>query len=301
MKENKIVLKAPEGINFQMRMEKDGVIVVEAFYENCESKNEASIYNYQNPYIPQGFEYLKGEWEKGFTIRNKEDGSEFTWIPVGFIEPDGTFDGIFLNERFGRRNFRYEEFSEKEYHEEVDQTLLESIIKYGGFYFSSYMASEENGEVVFKRGKMPWVNINQIHAKAAAEHYADGKDEIVSCLPSGAVYDTVFKWIIQTGEKIFEEVVEDSKNWGNFGCHPSLEKNIKPTGSRESWRVCNIYDLAGNCDEWTTEWRGNDYVVIRGGFYFVGRYFWPAVMRSIDFPVNNSNNTSFRAVLYKKA
>lgn len=300
MEGNKIVLKASKGVSFRMKEEEDGVIVIEASYENCESKNEASVYDYQNPYIPQGFEYLKGEWNNGFTIRNKAGGSEFTWIPVGFIEPDGTLDGVHFNERFGRRNFRGKEFSEKEYHEEVDQEILESIKKYGGLYVSSHLASKENGKLVFKKGNMPLVNINQPDAKAAAEHYSDGNDEIVSCLPSGAVYDTVFKWIIQNGEKTFDEVVNNSTSWGNYYNTPNSPQNVTPTGSNKKWCVSNIYDLAGNCAEWTTELNDSSFVVLRGGFYLDDGDNWPAAERGYNNPGNKYDCTSFRAVLYKK-
>lgn len=126
MKGNKIVHKAPKGITFNVQEEKDGVIVIKAIHE---SKKISSEYNYKNPIIPKGFTYLKGEWKKGFTIRNLADGSEFVWVPVGYLKKDGTIDGENFNQSFGRRNFRGEEFSSKEFHETADLKMIKSVKK----------------------------------------------------------------------------------------------------------------------------------------------------------------------------
>ena len=40
------------------------------------------------------------------------------------------------------------------------------------------------------------------------------------------------------------------------------------TGSREEWCANNIYDFAGNVDEWTQEQNKSSYRVIRGGDYY---------------------------------
>ena len=209
MKGNKIVLKVPKGITFRC-MEENGTIVIEDIHE---SEKIVSEYNYKNPIIPKGFTYLKGEWKKGFTIRNLVDGSDFVWVPVGYLEKDGTIDGENFNQSFGRRNFRGEEFSSKEFHETADLEMIESFKKYGGYYISAYLASVENGKLVFKKGNMPWGNISQQKAKKAAKNYAGRNSNIVTCLPSGAAYDTIFKWIIQSGEKTFKAFYEILKHY----------------------------------------------------------------------------------------
>ena len=48
---------------------------------------------YKNPFVPQGFAYVTGEWNTGFVIAD-EFGNEFTWVPVGWLESNGTLDGI---------------------------------------------------------------------------------------------------------------------------------------------------------------------------------------------------------------
>lgn len=296
MKGNKIVLKAAEGITFRCR-EEDGTLVIEAIHE---LKKDISEYDYKNPIIPQGFTYLKGEWKKGFTIRNMADGSEFVWVPVGYLEKDGSLNGKNFNQSFGRRNFREEEFSMNAYHEEVDVQMLESVKKYGGCYISAYLASVENDKLVFKKGNMPWTKISQYKAQEVAKNYANENSDFVTCLPSGAVYDSIFKWIIQSEEKTFDEVVNDSTNWGNYRNAENPVRKVTATGSRENWSACNIYDLAGNFAEWSTEKNGSSFVVLRGGSYDYNGDIWPVAKRYYCNPNNEYGDTSFRAVLYIK-
>lgn len=220
----------------------------------------ASIYseNYKSPTIPDGFEHLKGTWDTGYVIKNKADGSEFVWIPVGFLEADGTLDGINFNERFGRRQFTTEDiFSPEDYHEEVDTDFFESVKKYGGFYLSAFLASEgENDQIVFKKN-CSVLNVGIWNeARKYAENYAKDNPNIVTRLPSGAIYDSVLKWIIQAKVKDLYEIAIDSSSWGNFAHFQNKQLIIdraSRTGSKEEWSVLNIYDLAGNFDEWTTE------------------------------------------------
>ena len=293
----------------------------------------ASIYSedYKNPTIPEGFEHLKGTWDTGFVIQNKADGSEFVWIPVGFLEADGTLDGTNFNERFGRRQFTTSDiFSPKVYHEEVDTDFFESVKKYGGFYLSAFLASKgENDQIVFKR-KCEVLNEGIWNkARKYAENYAKDNPNIVSCLPSGAVYDSVLKWIIQAKVKDLYEIAIDSSSWGNF-CYFKDDYTLVtdkeyPTGSNEKWCTLNIYDLAGNNEEWTTEkvigyfdepcvaeitilgWRTSKVpsakTVKREDCRSFGIGFnWPVAQRSsgLDPTVNYGNYHSFRCAFYLK-
>lgn len=147
---------------------------------------------------------------------------------------------------------------------------------------------------------MPWANISQQEAKEAAKSYAGGNSNIVTCLPSGAAYDTIFKWIIQTGEKTFDDVVYDSTKWGNYCNTKESPIAVAPTGSNESYKVLGIYDLAGNCAEWSTEQYGISFVISRGRYCYFNGYDWPAARRDVNYPDVIYCNFSFRTVLYVK-
>lgn len=292
-----IVLEATEGIVFRMREEENGLVRITALKAK---EKIASSGDYQNPPIPKGFRYLTGSWKDGFTIKKESDGSEFVWIPVGWLQPNGTLDGRNFIERFGRRKWRNEEFTDEEFHEEVNQSLLDSVQKYGGLYIARYHASNENGEVVFKQNRMPLVNIDFYEAKQLAEAYARNEEQVNSSLTTGSTFDSLLQWIIQSGAKTKEEVVEDSTSWGNYFNTTNSPQKVLPTGSNENWCVCNIFDIAGNTDEWTEEKNGCSRRVLRGGDY--GNYGdgWPAAHRDDSHPSSSCSDTSFRVLLYAK-
>ena len=292
-----IVLRASEGITFRVQGEEDN-IVIEAIIENTMCSN--SCYNYKNPYIPEGYVHLCGTWETGFVIQNKEDGSEFVWIPALYLDEDGTIDGKNFNEKFGRKNWYNSDFSEKGWHEEANQSFTESVKKYGGFYFSRYHASTEKGKLVFKKGNQPWVNINYYDAEKAAANYAKNSKDVISQITNGAAFDTVLRWIIKSKAKTYDEIVKDSTSWGNYWNTQNPPREVMPTGSSEAQSVLGIYDLAGNVVEWTSEIYGIFSRVQRGGDHVVCGYEQPAAKRDIRLPDDYWFNTSFRAVLYIK-
>jgi len=291
-----IVLRATEGIFFRVQEEKE-CIVIEAINEYS---SEDCSHNYKNPKIPKGYVHLCSTWKKGFVIQNQEDKSEFTWVPVDFLDNDATLDGEHFDEKFGRKNWENSNFSESGYHEEVSQDFVESVKKYGGFYFASFHASKEDGKLVFKKGNMPLTNINYHDAEDLAANYARGSEDVVSQITSGAAFDTVLRWIRKSIAKTYSEVVEDSSSWGNYLDNVNSTKELMPTGSHPNWCVCNIYDLAGNVNEWTSEMVEHNLRVLRGcSFRDQGKYI-PVIKREFNYTTDHAFDTSFRAVLYLK-
>lgn len=293
----RIVLEASEGITFRVQ---EGVdeIIIKVLNEYLSSTYSD---NYKEPVIPEGYVHLTGEWNTGFVIQNKADKSEFVWVPVGYLDPDGTLDGEHFVEKFGRMNFYDSDFSESGYHEEVNDDFFESVKKHGGYYISRYHASKsKKGKLVFKKGNDPWVNINYHDAEKAAADYAKDSKDVVSIITNGTAFDSMLRWIIKSGAKTKEEVVDNSTSWGNYWNSPNSPKKVMPTGSNENWCVCNIYDVAGNVDEWTSEANGSSCRVLRGGYFLNFGVYWPAAVRFNYYPVGNFSFTSFRSVLYIK-
>ena len=292
-----IVLKAAEGITFRVQEEEER-IVIEAINEYS---NSDCLYNYKNPKIPEGYVLLLGTWNTGLVIQNQADKSEFVWIPVGFLDNDATLDGENFNEKFGRVDWENCDSLFKEYHDKISQEFINSVKKYGGFYFARYYASNEDGKLVFKRGNMPWVNIKYQDARNLAAYYAYGSEDVASEITSGAAFDTVLRWIIKSNDKTRSQVVEDSSAWGNYLNNAYSEEKLMPTGSIPYWRACEIFDLAGNADELTSEKYVHSLQVLRGGHWADVGDDVTASYRD-TFPSNKCDNpeTSFRAVLYLK-
>ena len=145
----------------------------------------------------------------------------------------------------------------------------------GGFYIGRYEASYENGNAVSKvstvanagstleNGKL-WNNISQINALSNAKNMYTSS-EFTSSLLTGAAWDRTLSWLEETGAVTLEEIIVDSKSWGNYSDDSfSDTTELINTGSMTQTEANNIYDLAGNLEEWTTEATNTDDTVFRG-------------------------------------
>ena len=267
--------------------------------KKAKGKTRGFVENYKKPKVPEGYIHLEGSWKGGFVIQNQEDGSEFVWVPVGFLNPNGTLDGEHFNQKFGRRRFKERNFLKKGYYEQLNYDLVESVKKYGGFYIARYTASQENRKLVFKKGNIPWVDINYYEAAVVCADYAKSSKSVNSCLTTGSAFDSVISWILKSGAKTEEEVIKDSTSWGYFPKENGRQE-VMPTGSKKKWSVLRIYDLAGNVEEWTSE-RSRCGVLLRGGCYLGEDCDNTFVSdRGGMEPDPGCSDISFRAILYLK-
>ena len=251
------------------------------------------IPNYMLPPVFDGFRYVEGKWDDGFVIEDKAYRSRFVWIPVGSLYANGTLDGKNFNQRFGRRNFEGDDFSENGYHEiETPEVVLQrqSIELSGGFYISQFEISGRGIQGICRSVK--WANpircVTSKCAKRIASQVATTRN-LPTHLVTGSEYDTVLQWLIQSGAKTLEEVTVDSQSWGNYSI--TREK----TGSNENYVANRIYDLAGNNLEWTQEEFGEDYSVFRGGNYGINA---PVSHRSHGISAYPNGGCAARAALY---
>ena len=312
----KFVLEAEKGITFEVSEGIRGELIIrvrniattEALAKTREESitkalNVATANNYVNPPIPEGYKHVCGQWNNGFVIERDSDGSQFVWVPVGSLDSNGTLDGEHFSEKFGRRNYMNDEFSDDEFNEALNGELLEqleSVKRYGGFYISRYNISKSlEGRPQSVKGVMPWVNINFDDAKKIASTI-EGNEAVKSHLTFGAEYDSVLEWFIKTEVKTLAEIADDSTEWGNHCNTENSPMKVVETGSREKWCANNICDFAGNVDEWTQELNESSSRVIRGGNCDNGGDYYPVACRLYGYPNDYYDNTGFRAALYIK-
>ena len=209
----------------------------------------------------------------------------------------------------------YKKQSIEEYKNYTDNdTDQESVKTYGGFYIARYEAgdgdangtprsrsSSNSNTVVSKKGAIVYNYISQTDSITRAESMYSGKSKLIS----GAGWDRTLNWLIETKAKTENEVFVNSSSWGNYNdstgnakTNSGVDNMNYTTGRNEAWKANNIYDLAGNVDDWTTEATSSDLRVYRGGVYYEGGSSEPASTRishGSDSPVFY---TGFRPALY---
>ena len=160
------------------------------------------------------------------------------------------------------------------------KAMIESVSKYGGFYIGRYELSGTVTEPTEKPGKTltntDWYNLYN----ACRSSKLQASDKVKTQMIWGCQWDVTMNWLISSGAKTSDEVNKDSSTWGNYSNYNTAnnytegtagyEKNAgsqQNTGSSENWKANNIYDLAGNVEEWTQEAVDADGRATRGGGY----------------------------------
>ena len=165
----------------------------------------------------------------------------------------------------------------------------ERVAANGGFYIGRYETGKEDSNLVIQANKNVWNNISHSTALSTAKTY---NESLNSSLLTGAAWDRTLGWLYETGNKKGKEIVEDSTNWGNYN------SSVVNTGETSKAVSNNIYDLAGNVWEWTTEAHENDRVIRSGGFLYDDEKY-PAYHRHYNLsPSSNRDNLGFRVALY---
>ena len=187
--------------------------------------------------------------------------------------------------------------------------MIESIQKYGGFYIGRYELSEAG--VQKNQPTLTNTNWYNLYAKCKS---LNASDKVETQMIWGCQWDVTCNFIANKGDK---KDITDSRTWGN---HSNSEGDAKVivtengtetkkygskqnTGYSEYWKANNIYDLAGNCWEWTQEADSRGSRAYRGGgFSVVSGSNLPASGRSYDggVPGYGSNSYGSRPTLIIK-
>ena len=263
--------------------------------------------------LPNGFHYVGGDINTGLVISDKQNdtmtasgtsmGNQFVWIPVSG-EADLTrteFDTTTGQPTTGLSTDHTEPCASG-YSTEASEynTMQTQVLKYGGFYIGRFEAGVNSTTlrpdvttaqtVVCKKrvapyNNVPWEeNTSDIGTNEAvylAKNFASQHNytSVTSTLTYGCEWDAMCRYI------------GDAQRTTPKKSAPEL------TGSVEDDVSKNIYDLAGNCFEWTMEAYDTNIRDLRGGSYSNA---FPVSNRIYSSPTSNYDNYSFRPTLYIK-
>ena len=277
------------------------------------------------------------DWEDNDNRKEKEASvKKYGGFYVARYEAGEPNNADFYNDKDGSIYWQtYYDFDTKEAYGKDNSNKSDENMTYKDTYRTKNV-TEQNGEKllpVSKKNVPPWNQINQKNAKIVSENMYAKSKSITSYLMDSYAWDTMVQWVSDKKSNVTDSTLwgnysdakytikglyakhEHSDRWYpayvyNYGIYDKDDERTEiATGSANRNVACNIYDLAGNVWEWTTETgnhnkgneTANNYVVVCGGsFYNKGK----------DAPVSRKNGSNgvydtiidlgFRVVLYIK-
>ena len=264
--------------------------------------------------IPAGFKVVNPEEtvENGIIIEDVSyeatKGSQFVWIPIGTINTNKGNKTI----NFGRYPLTYsgsEDFNSKYKEETVEEHTNQnmpakdingfksSVEKNKGYYIGRYEArtdvkrteEEKNTltQLTEKQDDYVYNYVSQINAANLSRNMYNNSN-FESDLINSYAWDTATIFIQECSTK------------SNYSKQESLNSEFAEKGTARTEtedQVCNIYDMASNCYEATTEtsYPYNYFTVQRGGKFGTTQEM---ADRSGYPPTAAYDDTSFRPILY---
>ena len=249
--------------------------------------------------------------DKGIVIEDATDaatkGSQFVWVPVGTItKTDGTQVEIELNRYTFDEDGNAVTYEENAINEnfaifqEIDlqhtnyiENFRESVTKNGGYYIGRYEArttverkskDDDLTQITEKGTDIIYNYMTQSNAALKAQTMYDNTN-FISDLINSYAWDTAISFI----QKCTEQT--------NYANQISFNKALLPKGTTTD-KQCNIYDMASNIFEWTTETsiKTKHPNVLRGGCYANDAYHTDN--RLTDNAIDSFIYGGFRPILY---
>ena len=170
-----------------------------------------------------------------------------------------------------------------------------------GYYIGRYEAGKtgNDGFMVCKSEQEVWNNIKQPKASEVSRNMYGSEAKVTSDLINSYAWDTAIVFVQKCGTESNSSTY--SYTYGESSTSTSAPQttgtNILKATSKVD-KQCNIFDMAGNCYEWTTETcSGSSFpCVVRGGGYRNSDDF--TSLRDNDGTSVASSSYSFRPLLY---
>ncbi len=249
---------------------KEVSVTVNQFKDTYEymDKNTEVTYPDGKVWVPEGFKIADDSSEdvQGGVVIEDKDGNQFVWVPVDTIDAYKRIGWIDV----GSVPYQW-------YLETLEDDEKKSVDTYKGFYIGRYEAGDKESTeaktlrssndvtktVTIKKGQAPYNYVKKTQAVSLAEGFAKQQkysETIKTKLLSSYAWDTALAFIkktvndypysspqgnyVNTKFEYIDITGASQTKWSGSG-------GVIPTGLTTS--VCNIYDMGGNVEEWTTE------------------------------------------------
>ena len=265
-------------------------------------ENELNLFAEQSgTYDENGNPNMRGKlWE--FTKEGVNTGTEIPYSSTGYREPDivADYDNDLnnLNTINGILNINLQNATDlknlmqKEYND-----IYNSVKEYHGFYIGRYETGDlSKDKVVSKKGNEDIGNQDWYTMYAKEKKYATQLTgtNVKSNMIYGSQWDATMRWFAKSKDNNVSTYPVNAQN----SINANFSGERKPTGSVGT--VNNIYDMAGNIDEWTAESNSANSRIFRAGSYLTVSNYWYAGYYSNNTPDFYFDTLGSRISLYIK-
>ena len=193
--------------------------------------------------------------------------------------------------------------------------IMESIKKYGGFYIGRYETGGLSTTAVINKMNTDIGSQNWYTMYKKCLTLKGNNNNITTMMITGSLWDETLDWIVSSGATnsegttlTYQLVGSNSTTFGNYynATFNYIAKDAEmptatetkaiststriPAGSAEYTKTNNIYDMAGNVWEWTTEAYSTNNRVYRGGYYNNNGNGYPMAGRDYNYPNDYYSN-----------
>ncbi len=269
-------------------------------------------------------------------------GSEFVWIPVGTVytneskttsetitlgryvfKEDGTIDTEQSKTEPGGKITISQEYGDyvteglktsttRNTHAKDIETFIAKANSNHGYYIGRYEArtpikrntrDDELKQITVNKNDYIYNFITQPQAATLSQEMYNEENKFTSDLINSYAWDTAIIFL-----QTFDDRTNKTKPYSMQNSINTKDRAEKGTNNltepTKQDKICNIWDMASNNSEWTTETNGGSSVtshgpcVYRGGIATYENDYYNTAKRNIAETYNVSGNDTFRVVLY---
>ncbi len=167
-----------------------------------------------------------------------------------------------------------------------------------GYYIGRYESRKNGTQVTVKASDTVYNNITQPDAATVSRGMYSSDSNFESDLMNSYAWDTAIVFLQKFDNR------ENKDNLKPYSRQYSLNKSLASQGTNNLSEgskqdvICNVYDMASNCWEWTTETTSssNAPCTYRGGSHYHSYYY--TSLRGGDVTSASYGSMSFRSLLY---
>ena len=155
----------------------------------------------------------------------------------------------------------------------------------------------DNIKLVCKKEQQVWNYVTQNKASELSRDMYKSESKVKSDLINSYAWDTAIVFIQKCGTESNRSTYSYTLGESSTSAPQTTGTNILKATNKVD-KQCNIFDMAGNCSEWTTEtYRNSNFpCVSRGGLYCISNAYTST--RCGNITSNAGSGGSFRPLLY---